>query len=49
MKGLAIMMGLILVGIVLLNSSKKNYNSHLQQGEENSYDDLIGQEALKHL
>lgn len=49
MRALAFMMGLILAGILVLSSSKTNNYSHSQYSEEEGHDEMIGQEALKHL
>lgn len=48
MKRVALMMVLILLGIVLLNISKAKDIMPTRDREE-GYDDIIGQEALKHL
>jgi hypothetical protein len=47
MKQVAVIMVLILAGIVILNTKPKDVG-HTTQKEEGA-DDLIGQEALKHL
>lgn len=51
MKQLALAMGLILLGIVILSLSKSEDKTGYQIVEEHEegYYDLIGQEALKHL
>ncbi len=48
MKRIALMMVLILLGIVFLNTSKTNDIRPTHDSEEGS-EDIIGQEALKHL
>lgn len=48
MKGIAITMTLILIGIILLRPSRKYYNTQ-KEIEEESYGDMIAQETLKHL
>ena len=47
MKQLAIIMGLLLIGVVFLNVNPSNNVNNNYHSEEEDYGDMIGQEALK--
>ena len=52
MKQLSIMMSLILIGLIVLSSSKpidKSDSQKIKKQHEEGYYDLIGQDALEHL
>lgn len=49
MKQLAIFMGLLLIGLVLINSTSSNTEINNFHSDEEDYGDMIGQEALKRM
>ena len=52
MKQLSIVMSLILIGLIILSSSKptdKSDSQKIKEEYEEGYYDLIGQDALEHL
>jgi len=49
MKNLAIVMGVLLIGLFLFNANSTGEENPVFHPEEEDYGDMIGQEALKNL